>query len=50
LRKIAPFKTICKRGSPLSKYDNRRLWDKYDYREEEIICEPYLDIDFNKVL
>lgn len=50
LRKIAPVKTICMHGSPLSKYDNRRLWDKYDYREEEIICEPYLDIDFNKVL
>ena len=50
LRKIAPVKTICMHGSPLSKYDNRRLWDKYDYREEEIICEPYLDIDFNKIL
>ena len=50
LRKIAPVKTICMHGSPLSKYDNRKLWDKYDYREEEIICEPYLDIDFNKVL
>lgn len=50
LRKIAPVKTICMHGSPLSKYDNRKLWDKYDYREEEIICEPYLDIDFNKVI
>ena len=50
LRKIAPVKTICMHGCPLSKYDNRKLWDKYDYREEEIICEPYLDIDFNKVL
>ena len=50
LRKIAPVKTICMHGSPLSKHDNRKLWDKYDYREEEIICEPYLDIDFNKVL
>ena len=50
LRKIAPVKTICMHGSPLSKYDNIRLWDKYNYRDEDIICEPYLDIDFNKVL
>ena len=50
LRKIAPVKTICMHGSPLSKYDNRSIWDKYDYKELGIICEPYLDIDFNKVL
>ena len=50
LRKIAPVKTICMHGSPLSKYDNRGIWDKYDYKDLGIICEPYLDIDFNKVL
>lgn len=50
LRKIAPVKTICMHGSPLSRYDNKRLWDKYNYRDEDIICEPYLDVDFNKVL
>ncbi len=37
-------------GSPLSKYDNRSLWEKYDYKALGIIGEPYLDIDFNKVL
>ena len=37
-------------GSPLSRYDNRKLWEKYDYREFGIIGEPYFDIDFNKVL
>ena len=26
LREIAPVKTICMDGSPLSKYDNRNLW------------------------
>jgi hypothetical protein len=50
LRKMAPVKTICMHGSPLSRYDNKRLWDKYNYRDEDIICEPYLDVDFNKVL
>ena len=30
-RNIYPVKTICMHGSPLSKYDNRLLWEKYDY-------------------
>lgn len=36
-------------GSPLSKWDNRDLWKKYDYRDFGIIAEPYFDIDFNDV-
>ena len=36
-------------GSPLSKFDNRKLWDKYNYRDYDLIAEPYFDIDFNKV-
>jgi len=50
LRKLVSVKTICMHGSPLSKYDNRSLWDHYDYRELGIIGEPYFDIDFAKVL
>jgi hypothetical protein len=50
LRKLYPIKTICMHGSPLSKYDNRDLWKKYDYRDFGIIGEPYFDIDFNEVL
>lgn len=50
LRKLYPVKTICMHGSPLSPYDNRLLWKKYDYRELGIIGEPYLDIDFREVL
>lgn len=48
LRQIADIKTICMHGSPLSKYDNKLLWTKYDYRELGIIGEPYLDIDWNE--
>ncbi len=44
------IKTICMHGSPHSKYDNKDIWKKYDYRELGIIGEPYLDIDFNEVL
>jgi len=50
LRKIADVRTICMHGSPLSRWDNRMLWEKYDYRDVGIIAEPYFDIDFSKVL
>jgi hypothetical protein len=36
-------------GAPLSKYDNRDLWKKYNYRDYGIIGEPYFDTDFSKV-
>lgn len=49
-RTLCPVKTICMHGSPLSKWDNKCLWQKYDYRDLGIIGEPYFDIDFNKVL
>lgn len=49
LRHLAPVETICMHGSPLSKYDNRLLWEKYNYRDFGISGEPYFDLDFNKV-
>ena len=30
-RKFAPAKTICRHGSPLSKWDNKKLWERYLY-------------------
>ena len=48
-REIVPVKTICMHGSPRSRYDNRLIWDYFDYRELGIIGEPYRDIDFDKV-
>lgn len=49
-RKHADIKTICMHGSPMSKYDNRDLWKKYDYKSLGLIAEPYFDIDFNLVM
>ncbi len=49
-RTYYPVKTICMHGSPLSKWDNKLLWQKYNYKESGIIGEPYFDIDFSKVL
>lgn len=50
LRTLADVETICMHGSPMSKYDNRDLWQHYDYRDYGIIAEPYFDLDFSKVL
>lgn len=48
LRKNFDIKTICMHGSPLSKYDNKIIWEKYNYKELELIGEPYFDIDWSK--
>jgi hypothetical protein len=50
LNEIAPVKTICMEGAPLSKFDNRDLWKKFNYHDYGIIGEPYFDLDFSKVL
>lgn len=47
-RKISPIKTICMHGSPKSAFDNRDIWEKYDYKLLGIIGEPYFDVDFDK--
>jgi hypothetical protein len=47
-RTFYPVKTICMHGSPLSKWDNRKIWEKYNYKDYELIGEPYFDVDFNK--
>ncbi|MHC1703436.1 MAG: hypothetical protein AB9846_05960 [Tenuifilaceae bacterium] len=48
-KQFYPVRTICMHGSPLSKYDNRLIWTKYNYKELGIIGEPYFDVDFSKV-
>jgi len=48
-RKITEIKTISMHGSPMSKHDNRDIWQKYDYKKLGIIAEPYFDINFNEL-
>lgn len=50
VRQIYPAKTVCMHGNPMSKWDNRDLWKKYDYKQLGIIGEPYFDVDYSKVL
>lgn len=49
LRQVVPIDTICMHGSPLSRYDNRKMWENFNYRNYGIIGEPYFDVDFNQV-
>lgn len=48
-REIYPVTTVCMHGSPLSKWDNKDIWKKYNYKELGIIAEPYFDFDYNEV-
>jgi hypothetical protein len=44
-RKISPVNTICMHGSPLSKYNNRDLWARYDYHSHGIYGEAFLSFE-----
>lgn len=44
-RKICPIDTICMHGSPLSKYNNRDLWNVYDYHSYGIYGEAFLSFE-----
>lgn len=49
-RRIYDVKTICMHGNPFSKWVNKDLWTEYKYTDFGIIGEPYLSIDYKKVL
>ena len=49
-RKLYPVRTICMHGSPLSKWDSRDIWKKYDFKNLNVDFEPYFDVDFSAVL
>jgi len=49
LRRLAPVKTACMHGAPLSRWDNKTLWESYDYRDLGIKFEPYFDLNFEEV-
>ncbi|HCU07041.1 MAG TPA: hypothetical protein DIC42_05640 [Holosporales bacterium] len=49
LREFYPVETICMHGSPLSKWDNKTIWQQYDYRQYGIIADTSFDVDYQKV-
>ncbi|AGB02436.1 hypothetical protein Metfor_1398 [Methanoregula formicica SMSP] len=42
MREIFDIKTICMHGNPMSRYDNRDLWQHYDFKDFKILGEAYL--------
>lgn len=50
LRALTEVRTICMHGSPLSSYDNKDLWERYDFRTLGILGEAFLTTDFSKTL
>ena len=49
-RQFYPVRTCCMHGAPMSKHDSRALWEQYNYRDLQLIGEPYYDVDFTHVL
>lgn len=49
-RELCEVRTVCMHGNPLTPWVNKDLWERYDFREFGIIGEPYVSIDYNKVL
>jgi len=48
VQRVSNVSTVCMHGSPRSEYDNKIIWQKYDYKKLGIIGEPYFDLDFNQ--
>lgn len=48
-RTYYPVKTVCMHGSSTSKYDNREFWKHYQLSDFDLIGEPYLTTDFDKL-
>ena len=40
-------KTVCMHGKPLSKYDNKKIWDICNFSDFNLLGEPYLSLDYN---
>jgi len=41
-REVTEVRTICMHGNPLTKWGNRDLWSKYDFRDFGLVGEAYL--------
>ena len=44
LRSLCDVQTVCMHGSPLSRYDNRDIWKRYNFWEFGIVGEAYLSM------
>jgi len=49
-RRLAPVRTISAHGSPLSGWDNRKLWSRFNFGDFGIIGDPSISVNFNEIL
>lgn len=49
-REIVPVRTVCMHGRSGSPYDNRDIWKQHDLADFDLIAEPYISLDFDKIL
>jgi hypothetical protein len=47
---LADIKTICAHGSPLSKWDSKKIWERYNFKDFGILGEPNFTLNYNEVL
>jgi hypothetical protein len=50
LRERYEIKTACMHGNPLTKYDNKKIWENCELGHFDLIGEPYLSLDYNQFL
>jgi hypothetical protein len=48
-RNICEVKTVCMHGNPWTSWKNADIWKKYNLKDYNIIGEPYITIDFDKI-
>ncbi len=49
-RQIYPVETVCMHGRSGSPHDNRDIWKHANLEDYDLIAEPYISLDFNRVL
>lgn len=49
LRQVHDVQTISMHGAPLSPYDSRDLWTRFDFRQLGLVGETYLSLDYDRL-
>ena len=49
LREIVPVETICMHGSPLSKWRDKDLWERYNFEDYDIKGDAFTSVDFGEI-
>ena len=50
MRQVVDVRTITMHGSPMSRFDSKEMWQKYDYKKLGLIGEPQVDVDWSEMV